>query len=444
MDTAGRLAPDTAGRLAPDTTGRPALDRVDDWLRRSWWLTGPLVAAVLAVLVGPASVRGVLASDVGPGWVPALLGAIVVLHVAVAFRSRFPVVTFGVLAAAELVPAVAPPLSDLQAGSYPAVLLPTSLAYLLGAYTVSATAARPWPAVSLVVGAVGSVVAVVRLGLAGESLTGTVPGGLLTLLALFLASVLAAWALGQYRRLRADQVAALADRARRAEADREQRDRRAAADERARIAREMHDVVAHSLSVVVRQADAGRYVVATDPQAAAEVLATIAATGREALTDMRALLGVLRQGDNAPAETPAPPPTLDDLPGLVERLRASGQPVRLVVEGRPRPLDRAAHLAGYRLVQEALTNVVKHAGPGAEAEVALTWSRRGVRLRVTDTGGTRPEHDGGEEPQAGGGGLRGMRERVQLAGGALRAGPLPDGGWQVQADLPASRTMGQD
>lgn len=427
-----------------DTAGLSRMDRADDWLRRSWWVTGPVIATVVAVLVGPSSVNAVLESGLGASWTQALLVAIVVMHVAVAFRSLFPVLTFGVLAAAELVLAIAPPISDVQEGFYPAVLLPSGLAYLLGAHSVSAMSPRPWPAVSLLVGIVGSLVAVVRLLLADTTLSGTVPGGLPTLLATFLGAVLAVWGVGQYRRLRAGQVAALAERARRAEADREQRDRRAAADERARIAREMHDVVAHSLSVMVRQADAGRYVIGTDSAAAERVLATIADVGREALTDMRALLGVLREGEDGQAEAMAPQPTLDDLPDLVERVRTSGQPVRLVVEGRPRPLDRAAHLAGYRLVQEALTNVGKHAGSDAEAEVALVWSRRGLRLQVTDSGSGNagPDRQGTGKPDGGGGGLRGMRERVQLAGGTLHAGPLPDGGWRVQADLPTGRTSG--
>lgn len=413
-----------------DTAGRHGWDRVDAWFRGGWWLTGPFVALGLVVLAGPASVNAVLEAAPDAGWSQALVTAIVVLHVAVAYRTVWPTAAFAVLAAAELVLAIAPPLNDLQAGGYPAVLLPSSLAYLLGAHAVSARAARPWPAVALVVGTVGSLVVVVRLWLAGQPLTGTVPGGSLTLLATCLAAVLAAWALGQYGRLRADQVAALA--------------------ERARIAREL-DVVAHSLSAMVRQAEGGRYVARSDPDAAAAVLSTIADTGREALTDMRALLGVLREADTAEAEmgTAAPQPTLDELPELVElveRVRASGQPVRLVVTGRPRPLDRASHLAGYRLVQEALANVAKHAGPGAEAEVVLTWSRRGLRLRVTDTGSGGPLQEDGlpERPRSEGGGLRGMRERVELAGGALRTGRLASGGYRVEAQLPTRRTAGKD
>ena len=191
-----------------DTAGRRGWDRVDAWLRGGWWLAGPFLALCLLVLVGPASVNAVLAAAPVGIWTQALVTAIVVLHVAVAYRSVAPVVAFGVLAAAELVLAIAPPLDDPQTGGYPAVLLPSSLAYLLGAHAVSARAARPWPAVSLVVGTVGSCVVVVRLWLAGHPLTGTGPGGSLTVLATCLAAVLAAWALGQYGRLRAE-VAAL-------------------------------------------------------------------------------------------------------------------------------------------------------------------------------------------------------------------------------------------
>lgn len=247
--------------------------------------------------------------------------------------------------------------------------------------------------------------------------------------------VVAAWALGRFRRLRADQIAALAERVRAAEADREQRDREAAALERSRIARELHDVIAHSVSVMVRQAEAGRYVSAKDPAAAATALATIADTGREALTDMRILLGVLR-ADTGPAAT-APQPTLDDLPDLIRRVRDSGQAVRLRVDGTPRPLNRASQLAAYRLVQEALTNVVKHAGPDAETEVVLSWAPRRLRLQVSNTGSsTLPAADG----SPGGGGLRGMAERVQLAGGRLHAGPGPTGGFQVEAEIPLENT----
>ncbi|WP_324649993.1 sensor histidine kinase [Georgenia sp. H159] len=411
---------------------RSGLDRVDAWVGRRSWLADPVLAVALAVLFAPGSIRLIREGGLGSGWTDVLIAAVVVLHAAVVFRRRAPRAVFVTVAAAELVLAVAPGLADPQGGSFSAVLLPSSLSYLVGAYTVSARTERPWPLVSLLVGLVGAAVATVRIASTGAAGDGSgPPSELLSLPSAFLAAVVAAWALGRFRRLRTDQVAALAARARAAEADREQRDRQAAADERARIARELHDVVAHSVSVMVRQAEAGRYVSRKDPAAAATALATIADIGREALTDMRALLGVLRPEGGSPT---GPQPTLDDLPDLLDRVRASGLPVGLHVDGRPRPLDRAAHLAAYRLVQEALTNVVKHAGAGAQAEVTLSWSGRWLRLRVSDTGSAAlpPAQD------SPGGGLLGMRERVQLAGGRLRAGPTGDAGFAVEAELPVT------
>lgn len=170
-----------------------------------------------------------------------------------------------------------------------------------------------------------------------------------------------------------------------------------------------------------------------DPAAAAAALSTIAETGREALTDMRSLLGVLDAGTST--EAAEPQPTLDDLPDLVQRVRASGQRVRLSVDGDPQPLDRTAHLAAYRLVQEALTNVVKHAGPGVEAEVALSWGREALRLRVSDRGAS-PRATDGSVP--GGRGLVGMQERLQLIGGRLHVGPADAGGFQVEGEIPTA------
>jgi signal transduction histidine kinase len=226
---------------------------------------------------------------------------------------------------------------------------------------------------------------------------------------------------------------ALVERARRAEVDRDRRLREAAADERARIARELHDVIAHSVSVMVRQAEGGRFVAGKDPEAAAAALGTIADTGRGALNDIRTMLGVL-DPDPGPAAL-GPQPSLDSLPELVERVRASGQPVGLRVEGRPQPLDRAGHLAAYRLVQEALTNVVKHAGPHVRADVVLTWTEEVLRLEVTDHGSPTRATDG---MVPGGRGLVGMRERLHLVGGTLRAGPADSGGFAVVGEIPTA------
>jgi signal transduction histidine kinase len=429
-----------------------APDRIDAWARRHPRATDVVLAVVLAGLVAPASVGLLRDGGATRGWTAAIGAALVVLHVAVAVRRWAPVAVFAATAAAELVLALAPPLGQGTAAPYSSVLLPSSLAYLVVAYTVSAWADRPWPRLSLLVGTAGALVATARVATLGPPGT---PGELLFLVGALLAAVVAAWALGRSRRLRADQLAGLAERARTAEADREERDRRAAADERARIARELHDVVAHSVSVMVRQAEAGRYVAARDPAAAAATLATIADTGREALTDMRALLGVLRT-DATPAGTD-PQPTVDELPELVDRVRAAGQPVTLRVDGDPRPLDRAAHLAAFRLVQEALTNVVKHAGPRARAEVVLSWTARALQVRVTDSGsapGSAPGSASGAErgaapaarpgpspgPAEGGRGLLGMTERVQLVGGSLRTGPAPGGGFSVEARIPVAGT----
>ncbi|MGY1810604.1 sensor histidine kinase [Blastococcus sp. SYSU D00669] len=415
-----------------------ALERVDAWTRRRPWVGELLLAGALAVVLLPMSLTLLRGSDASGAQRVVLTCLLVVLHLVVVLRRRAPVAAFLVVAAAELALALAPLLGGLDATgtTYPAVLLPSSLVYLVGAYSVSAHAGRPWPSVSLAVGAVGALLVAARAAAGTPRAVGGT-GELVFLGGALLAAVLAAWALGRFRRVRADQVLALAERARRAEADRELRDRQAAAEERGRIARELHDVIAHSVSVMVRQAEGGRYVAARDPAAAAAALATIADTGRTALTDMRSMLGVLDAGDGASAGT-GPQPTLDDLPDLVERVRASGQPVRLRVEGAPQPLDRAAHLAAYRLVQEALTNVVKHAGPDVEAAVTLSWSPRALRLEVTDSGGpARPATGNGPD----GRGLVGMRERLQLVGGRLSAGPAP-AGFAVVGEIPTAGPVG--
>lgn len=262
--------------------------------------------------------------------------------------------------------------------------------------------------------------------------------------------VLAPLGLGRFSGVRASYVEALEERALHAERDRAERARRAVAAEWARIAREMHDVVAHSLAVIVRQAEGGRFAGGKDPQLAVQVLAAVAATGREALSDIRTVLGVLRRDSWPETDEYAegtPQPTVDDVPALVERLLATGLTVALRVSGTALPLHRAASLAAYRVVQEALTNVVKHAGRGASAEVRLDWRSSGLDITVTDDGDS--QDDGavaGGDPFDGraeqaGQGLVGMRERVALVGGDLSAGPrkgYPEGsGFIVTARLPA-------
>jgi signal transduction histidine kinase len=203
----------------------------------------------------------------------------------------------------------------------------------------------------------------------------------------------------------------------------------AASDERARIAREMHDVVAHTLSVVVAQADGGRFAAPTDPAAAARTLDTISEVGRSALTEMRALLGVLRASDGD-AEL-GPQPSVGDIPGLVATAREGGLDVSYVTTGTPRPLPIGAGLALYRIAQEGLTNVLKHAGPVATAFLQLTWGDDDVTLTVSDDGRGAAAHGDGT-----GGGIQGMTERATVFGGTLSAGPKAGGGFLVRARLP--------
>ncbi|MEV4104916.1 sensor histidine kinase [Nonomuraea sp. NPDC049649] len=199
--------------------------------------------------------------------------------------------------------------------------------------------------------------------------------------------------------------------------------------ERARIARELHDVVAHHISMVAVQAESARLAVPGMPAAGAERLAAIGDTARAALTEMRRLLGVLREDDEA-ERRPQPGLTMEELIGLADEAReASGAAVRLVLSGRPVPLDPGVELAAYRIVQEALTNARRHA-PGAAVDVELHYSGDGLRLLVRDNGGAPPAAPDG------GFGLAGMRERAAAAGGELRAGPVAGGGFLVEARLP--------
>ena len=411
-----------------------AVPRAAHWMRHHRWVGDLGLALVLAAALLPTSIGMVRDSDLGPGWSATVHVALAAMHLAVVFRTPVPAVVFSVCAAAELLLAVAPNLHDPgTAVTYPAVLVPSSATYLVAAYSVSAAGRGALPLLSLLVGIAGSLIVTAKAWVSSfPPMVGGV-SDLLFLTGLLLASVVAAWALGRFRRLRADQVEALVERARRAEADRDRRQREAAAAERARIARELHDIIAHAVSVMVRQAEGGRYIAVKDPQRAATVLATIADTGRQALTDIRSMLGVL---DAEPGSASlGPQPTVENLPELIERVRSSGLAVRLRVEGEPQLLSRTGHLAAYRLVQEALTNVVKHAGPHVEAEVALRWTDQALRLEVIDHGAPFPATDG---ITPGGRGLVGMRERLQLVGGTLTVGPAESGGFAVVGEIPSA------
>ena len=241
-------------------------------------------------------------------------------------------------------------------------------------------------------------------------------------------TIVAVWALANLQRARVRQLALVRDRAEQAVREREHRTALAVADERARIAREMHDVVAHSLSVIIAQADGGRFVASQKPEKAVEVLGTIGETGRAALADMRSLLGVLRQEDET-SFGPQPGPEM--LPDLVERVRAAGLEVDLELDAPLEDLPQALGVSVFRLVQESLTNVLKHAGQGATAAVRSFRTADELVIEVLDDGrGVDPSSDGQ------GHGLTGMRERMSVFGGTLSAGPLPSRGYRVRAGIP--------
>ena len=242
-------------------------------------------------------------------------------------------------------------------------------------------------------------------------------------------------------------LAGLTDRAARLERERDQQAQLAVAAERARIAREMHDIVAHNLAVMVALADGAAVTTPVEPARAADMMEKVSATGREALTEIRKLVGLLRAGDQAAdggteydrgtEYDGVPVPGLGDLDGLVEQVRAAGLSVAVIREGVPGSWGPGAGLTIYRIVQEALTNAMKHAGAGAHAEVSLRFSADQVNIEVADDGGGREA----ELPAPGGHGLAGMKERVSPYDGVLLAGPRAFAGWRVEAQLQFGREV---
>ncbi|MEV7595884.1 sensor histidine kinase [Kitasatospora sp. NPDC089797] len=243
----------------------------------------------------------------------------------------------------------------------------------------------------------------------------------------------AAVALGIAVRVRRAQLAGLRERAARLEVERDQRSRLAAVTERTRVAREMHDIIGHNLSVIITLADGGAYAVRASPERGREALELIGETSRQALGELRRMLGVLRDQADQGAEF-NPQPGVADLDGLCARIRAAGPQVVYTVGGDPDRLDRGVQLMAYRIVQEALTNTLKHAGPDTRAHVTLTVDTTRLTIRVRDAGPPdgvrRPGRPDGE-----GHGLAGMRERAALYGGTVTAGPGPGAGWTVEAVL---------
>ncbi|MGE5133232.1 MAG: sensor histidine kinase [Gemmatimonadota bacterium] len=375
------------------------------WLRRHPWLVDGVLAAVVAFL---GSAQAIATNRLL--WLPLALG----LAVPVVFRRRHPIAAFAAgtaFGAGQVIVDARPTSADL------------TLMILL--YTLAAYAPRRTSLAGLAVCLMGSAVAVARWLPPRFSL----PSSLLVGAIMFAGPSLLAWTIGDSMRYRRAYYASLEDRAARLERERDAQAQVAVAAERARIARELHDVVAHNVSVMVVQADGASYALDSEPDRARQALAAISGTGRQALAEMRRLLGVLRKEGSATEL--APLPGVDELTELLDQARAAGLPVDFEVAGPPRPLPGGAALAAYRIVQESLTNTRKHAGPRASASVTLRYCDDALLLTIADDGRGAAAVTGG-----GGHGLTGMRERVTLYGGTLSAGPRPGGGFEVTAVLP--------
>lgn len=395
------------------------MQRLYDFLRRHpTWVDGFWAVFLLGISV-MTEVAG--QADRGTDAPVAVLPVILLLSLVIALRRRMPekmlllAIAIGV---AQLVLDVA--------------TTPADFAFLVIVYTVAATGARWASRLALTVSLGAACVAQLRWWNHGTSAWANV-----AVIVFQTVPFALAWVLGDSMRTRRAYFAQLEERASRLEKEREAQAKVAVAAERARIARELHDVVAHNVSVMVVQADGAAYVLDTAPDQAKKALETISSTGRQALAEMRRLLGVLRTGEHQESGEYVPQPDVEQIDDLVEQCRTSGLPVDFKVEGTPRPLPSGVELTAYRIVQEALTNTRKHGGPNAGASVRLVYFDDGLGLLVEDDGKGAPHElyeEGGTDGQ--GHGLIGMRERVGMVGGTLDAGPRPGGGFRISALLP--------
>ena len=383
----------------------------------------------------------------GYGWIP-LISALC-STTALYFRYRFPYGSIYVVIAALCLTLLSPFPDSLAVTCYPPVTL---AAYHIG---------RPWTRRArfrgLILGWVGALAVTVQASLSFLYHWDDIPARIFIslMLGVLCGSIFTVfWFLGDSRRMRELRSEEFEERARRLEYEQEQERRLAAQDERTRIAREMHDIVAHSLSSIISQADGARYAAASartaraqqaeqsgqaqqqsEPDIAEQTLKLIADTARDSLTQMRSLLGLLRTDE---ATAYAPVPTLSDVPALVEQSRRAGLPVTFtgITGTMARTLPQGAELAAYRTVQEALTNALKHS-PGATTTVTIHWGENGLHLWVHNgpVSSAAAQHIARPVPGSGNG-LRGMSERIALYHGTLTYGLQPDGGWLVEAALP--------
>ncbi|HEY2042030.1 MAG TPA: sensor histidine kinase [Jatrophihabitans sp.] len=392
---------------------------------RSWLQAHPTLLDCLLVLVLDAWVLGSLHHRAGnSGWWSVLFSQLLVLPLI--FRRRHPWAVFVLLASLAAVQW----LTDVR--------LAADAALLIALYTVAAHCSRRRALVAAGVIEVGVVLASIRFAPTGD--------GVLASMVFLSGMVAAALFSGITLRTRRQYLAALVERATRLEYERDQQTRLAATAERTRIARELHDVIAHSLSVIITLADAAVLAEQTDPTQAREAMLQVAATGRGSMAEMRRLLGVLREADAGDGVELSPQPGLERLDTLIADVRAAGLPVELSVTGTPQPFTPTAQSTAYRIIQESLTNVLKHADNPTRVRVEIRWSSDGMRIDVTDDGRTAGAGGVTGRPEVGvgvsaGNGMIGMRERAGLFHGTVEAGPTPYGGWRVHAILPAPGTQ---
>jgi signal transduction histidine kinase len=384
---------------------------VQEWAAR--WVDWLIALALAGWAQYEIWVQPLFQGDDGiPGPRPINAALFVLITLPLAWRRRAPLTVVAVVAAAAAVQAV-----FFDRSTQPSTQL--WLAVLIALYSVAAHGERRDALLGGALVAAGTLAIDVRHLAAGERSAGEVLGEW----ALF-AGV---WLLGRYVhgwRLRARQQQERADQL---ELDREERARAAVAQERTRIARELHDIVAHGISVMVVQARGGRRMLTVDPDEAREAFDAIESTGRQALDELRRLLGMLRRLDEQPTLTPQP--SLDRLGELIDQVQEAGLPVRVAVEGQAIELPPGVDLSAYRIVQEALTNTLKHAGP-ATAQVVVRYHPADLELEISDDGHRAASADGAGQ------GLIGMRERVALYGGELHSGHRSEGGYLVRARLP--------
>ncbi|MGF1429660.1 DUF7134 domain-containing protein [Kitasatospora sp. LaBMicrA B282] len=391
--------------------------------RLNAWLRGhPMVVdGAWASIVGFLTLLAAVAED---GSRIALLGIGAVMFVLMTVRRRWPdvVVVAGIA------------LGLLQVAGRIDQNTPPAIGYLVFCYT-GAAFGRTWTSrLALAAGLTAGPLSVAAFyhsdaGMAHGFLQQAFVSALLS------SPFILCWAWGRLTRVRRAYLTELEDRAARLERERDAQAKVAVAAERARIARELHDVVAHNVSVMIVQADGAAYVMDNSPHQAKEALATIASTGRQALVEMRRLLGVLRTADAA--EEYVPQPGVEELPDLLDQVRTAGLPVEFSTSGEVRELPRGVELTVYRIVQEALTNVRKHGGPNVTARVAVDFGDRDLNVLIEDDGrGSTDAHLTAGGTDGLGHGLIGMRERIGMVSGSLDAGPRPGGGFRIRAVLP--------